>query len=420
MPPQKQNSGFVLPQIIDPPRKCIKIWIPNEVYHRGAFWGAIFELTQFFNWQQNRPDDARAVANLWFDIWSEATRENDMNGCCADTALQYRVNPTTGLIEQSANGGTTWQPAANTLQQYIVEPVPPVTAGTSATKCDAATNVSGQVDVWITQVTNDFDTAVSLLEFALAVLEAILVAVVTILSAGTLTAAELLVLPTISAACAAAWGAGKTVFVDYWTTENKDKVLCAAFCNIGADGHFTDAQFSAFWNQCNADLPASPAKMLFMGFLSSVGRQGLNAMAATGLSADADCNDCTECLTCEIDSWENALWYGGEYLTSPSTGTFGTEIARDATSITIQSSDRGDGQQAISLSTASGLLCCAFTAEFIGSAPSSTLHFFNYCGNHAAYETMVQDNTAPFTQAFTQCYLQMDAGSWTVKFTIVP
>lgn len=302
MPPQKQNNGFVVPQIIDPPRKCIKIWIPNEVYHRGAFWGAIFELTQFFNWQQNRPEDARAVANLWFDIWSEATRENDGMTCCGDEGLVYRVNPTTGLIQQSANGGTTWQPANNTLQKYIVEPVPPITAGTSATKCDAATNVEGQVEVWIDQVTNDFDTAVSLLEFGLAVLEAILVAVVTILSAGTLTAAELLVLPTISAACAAAWGAGKAVFVAYWTTENKDKILCAAYCNIGDDGSFTDAQFSSFWNECNAQLPASPAKMLFLGFLSSVGRQGLNAMAAVGLAADSDCSSCP-CAPC-IDSWQ--------------------------------------------------------------------------------------------------------------------
>lgn len=308
---RKDNTGYILPIIPDPPRKCVKIWIPDEVYHRAAFWGSIFTLTQAFNWQNTDTEEQRFVANLWFDIWSQATRENDVNGCCGDVAVTYRVNPDTGMIEQSPNGGTTWQPAANTLQQYIVEPVPPVTAGTSSNKCDAATNVGGQVDVWIDQVTNDFDTATTLLEFATAVLEAILVAVVAILSAGLLTAAELLVLPTISAACVAAFGAGKTVFVDYWTTDNKDKVLCAAFCNIENDGHFTDAGFSNFWHKCNADLPASPAKMLFMGFLSSVGRQGLNAMAATGISADADCSDC-DCGGLRVFTWDQIAAHATE------------------------------------------------------------------------------------------------------------
>jgi len=104
-------------------------------------------------------------------------------------------------------------------------------------------------------------------------------------------------LGVLGAALAAAWGAGKVVFDNYWTTENKDIVFCAAVCTIGDDGSFTDAQFSEFWNRCNSDLPPSPAKMLFMGFLSSVGKQGLNAMAASGTSADSDCSDCS-CPDC--------------------------------------------------------------------------------------------------------------------------
>lgn len=223
-----------------------------------------------------------------------------MSCCCVPPAITVRINPTSGQVEQSDDGGLTWEPQPGGLPSVIVTPVPPVTAGTSATKCDAATNVRGQVEEWVSHVSDDFTTAVTLLDFALAVLEAILIAVVTILSAGTLTAVQALVLPTIAAALTAAWGAGKTVFDDYWTTDNFDIVLCAVFCHIGDDGSFTDSQFSATWNQINADLPPSPAKMLFMGFLSSVGTPGLNAMAATGLSADSDCSDCVECLDC----WE--------------------------------------------------------------------------------------------------------------------
>jgi hypothetical protein len=132
-----------------------------------------------------------------------------------------------------------------------------------------------------------------LTEFATAVFSAILAALLLFITGGAIGPIEALIIPTIGAALAAAWGAGKAAFDAYWITENFNIVLCAAYCNIGDDGSFTDAQFTAFWNKCNTDLPASPAKMLFMGFMSSSGATGLNVMAATGFSADADCSDCT-------------------------------------------------------------------------------------------------------------------------------
>lgn len=291
---RQKNDGFVLPQIVDPPRKCVKIWIPNEVYHRGAFWGAIFELTQSFNWQQNPPETAREVANLWYDIWLQATKDNDMDGCCADVAVTFRIDPTSGVIQQSTNGGVSWTPAANGLPSVIVNPVPPITSGVADTKCDAATNLKAQIDVWVAQVSTDFETAGNLVEFATAVFVAILAAVLVILSAGALTPIQALVIPALGAALSAAWGAGKAAFDAYWTVEVNDAILCAALCNIGEDGSFSAAQFTAFWQELNVNLPPSPAKMLFMGFLSSVDKEGLNAMAASGTSADADCGEC-EC-----------------------------------------------------------------------------------------------------------------------------
>lgn len=413
--PYRQN--FPIPAVIDPPKTCLQIEIPDHPDWKAVISGLLFELTYWFNWERTGDTSGAQCAAVWKQVYNSIDW-SDMSCCCEEPAKIFRINPTTGNVEQSTDNGSSWDPAAGGIQSVIVQPVPPVTSGVAATKCDAATNVAGQVDVWIDQVSNDFTTAVSLLEFAIAVLEAILAAVLVVLSAGALTPLEALVLPTLGAALAAAWGAGKAVFDAYWTTDIKDKILCAAFCAIGDDGSFTDAQFSEFWNQVNADLPPSPAKMLFMGFLSSVGMAGLNAMAASGMAADADCSDCTECFECEIDNWHAGLWYSGVYYQDGVGGVTGTEISRDATSITIQSADRGDGQQVISLSTPIGTLCCGFTAEFVGTPPDHTLHFFNSCEQHAEYTTMVPDDTAPFSNPFTQAYLQMDPGSWTVKFTI--
>jgi hypothetical protein len=294
--PYRQN--FPIPAVIDPPKQCLQIWIPNHPDWKAVIAGLLWELSYWFNWERTGDMSGAQCAAVWKQVLNSVDWSN-MSCCCTPPAIIVRINSTTGMVEQSSDNGTTWEPQAGGLPSVIVQPTPPVTSGVAGTKCDAATNVRVQVEEWVAHVSDDFTTAISVLEFGAAVLEAILIAVITILSAGTLTAVEALVLPTIAAALYAAWGAGKTVFDDYWTTDAFDTVLCAVFCHIGADGSFTDNQFSATWNQINTDLPPSPAKMLFMGFLSSVGTAGLNAMAASGLSADADCSDCVECLTCQ-------------------------------------------------------------------------------------------------------------------------
>lgn len=289
------RPNFPIPENIHAPWCCLEIQVPDDPTWKSVVAGLLYELQYWFNWQRDDANSGKECAAVWKQIyleidWNLMACKN--GNCCTPPAITIRINPTTGLPEQSSDGGTTWTPAAGGLQSVIVEPVPPVTSGVAGTKCDAATNLAGQVDVWIAQVETDFDTAVSLLEFGIGVLEAILLAVVTVLTLGTLTAVQAAVLPLLGAALFAVWGAGKAVFTAYWTTDVKNKIFCAAFCTIGEDGAFTDAQFSTFWNRCNSEMPVGPAKMLFMGFLSSVGRQGVNAMAATGMSADGDCGDC--------------------------------------------------------------------------------------------------------------------------------
>lgn len=355
------GKGIPIPNVIDPLDSMpVTLCIPKNRDHSAAFFGALYELTVWNNWQQNGTRQGAEVAAVWMRYylsWDRAMNdlecEDGMNNCCTEPAIIKRVNPVTGLIEQSTDGGLTWTPVAGGIQSVIVQPVPPVTSGVSATKCDAATNVSGQVQVWIDQVSNDFDTAESLLAFGEAVLIAILAAILTIVSAGVLTPLQALVLPTIGAALTAAWAAGKAVFDAYWTTEIKDKILCAAFCNIGEDGSFTDAQFSVFWNKVNSDLPASPAKMLFMGFLSSVGKEGLNAMAASGMAADSDCEDC--CASCDAANWSITI-FGGVPV--------GTLIGRGASFIDVKTEIVAGfgGGQFVQITTPDSMTCCTITS----------------------------------------------------------
>jgi len=311
--PYRQN--FPIPAVIDPPKTCLQIEIPDDPGWKAVISGLLFELTYWFNWERTGDTSGAQCAAVWKQVYNSIDWSN-MSCCCEEPAVIVRINPTTGNIEQSSDGGMTWGPQPGNLQSVIVQPVPPVTSGVAANKCDAATNVAEQVNAWIEQVTGDFDTAVTLFEFAIAVVEAIIAAVLLILSSGALSPLEALVLPTIGAAVGAAWAAGKAAFIAYWTDDIKNLILCAFFCNIGDDGSFTDAQFSAAWNQINSELPPGPPKMLFLGFLSSVGNAGLNAMAASGLSADADCSDCA-CVPCGPDAWAWPTVFvaeGGDYV----------------------------------------------------------------------------------------------------------
>lgn len=378
--PVERREGWELPDVIDPPESMeVTICIPKNVTHMKAFWGALLELTFWNNWQPDPEHKGTLVARVWYRYflsWQRSMNElpdceGGMAQCCVPPQITLRINPATGNVEQSPDGGNTWSPAAGGFQSVIVEPVPPVTSGVAATKCDAATNVSGQVQVWIDQVSNDFTTAVTLLDFGLAVIAAVAAAVLTVLTGGALAPVEALALAALGAALTAAWGAGKAVFDAYWTTEIKDQILCAAFCNIGEDGSFSEAQFSAFWNKVNSQLPPSPAKMLFMGFLSSVGKQGLNAMAASGMSADADCEDCVCSIDCVVDDWAVKVFNGTPMGTIDSVG--------DNYIIGTLTLHPDFGQYVFQIQAPTDSACCVIDSIEVLSGADNTANFYIPC-----------------------------------------
>jgi len=387
--PYRQN--FPIPAVIDPPKMCLQLQIPDHPEWKAVISGLLLQPAYWFNWERTGDTSGAQCAAVWKEVYNSIDWSNMSCGCCDDIPHRYRVNPTTGNLEQSINGGVSWSAAAGGLQDLIVEPVPPVTSGVAATKCDAATNVAGQVDQWIAQVATDFDTAASILEFATAVLVAIAAAVFAALSLGALTAAEALVIPTIMAACVAAFGAGKVAFEAYWTTDVKDKILCAAFCNIGDDGSFTEAQFTAFWNDINADLPVGPAKMLFVGFLSSVGKEGLNAMAASGMSADADCEDCA-CEPGCVTEW---------HISEPNPGdVLGVITAQDDTHIEASTTNPQGGSGFYIYMDSGSMDNCCYVDYTLVESSSSVSASWQLCGSTEIQSGIISPGKCAWTLIF--------------------
>lgn len=68
------RAQWTLPTVIDPPtRLCVVVPVPDERFHRAAFWGAMLDLASAYKWQDDVAHRARMVALVWRDIVDNLT-----------------------------------------------------------------------------------------------------------------------------------------------------------------------------------------------------------------------------------------------------------------------------------------------------------------------------------------------------------
>lgn len=106
-----KDGGYLLPAVIDPPRISFCIEIPNEFNHILAFFGAMDDLTKWYNWQRDDAHTGTEVAKVWANIWDKAHQAymnrseegcTDMTDpCCPET------NDLLGQILTLLKGGAT-------------------------------------------------------------------------------------------------------------------------------------------------------------------------------------------------------------------------------------------------------------------------------------------------------------------------
>lgn len=286
------EKGWIIPPEVSDKRKCIKIYIPDDTYDRGAFWGALYALTYSWNWRAGGDTPPQDMANMWAEIWKEAYDRSNGMSCCEDQPVLNRINPETGRPEVSYTNGTTWATDPNDPEQHIPLYPPLVTSTSGKTKCDAATNASEHFNDLIASTHTNLAAASTVFGLAQAVAEAALAIFIVIVSGGTLS-------PIVATFMAAIWAAAQGVFAlgldaydAYWSEDKKDAVLCAIYCNIGDNGQFTEAQYQAFRAKVKDQLPASPALDIIMTSVNAGGARGLSQMASYGNAALADCSSC--------------------------------------------------------------------------------------------------------------------------------
>lgn len=64
------RDRFTLPEVVNPPDSlCFQIRVPNERWHLAAFFGVMYDLTQWINWELDPTHKATQAAQVWKKIW---------------------------------------------------------------------------------------------------------------------------------------------------------------------------------------------------------------------------------------------------------------------------------------------------------------------------------------------------------------
>jgi hypothetical protein len=140
------KKQYIIPVPLDPGVvRCFKVYVPADPLYLGAFWNAYEYFTKNNAWERDAEHRAIDAAALWRVSYELARSAYDAGEDC-DVAFQLRqntVNPC--LLEQSIDGGETWQTAFNYLLcGGSVLPVPPYggsPSGASDAAASATTNI---------------------------------------------------------------------------------------------------------------------------------------------------------------------------------------------------------------------------------------------------------------------------------------
>lgn len=423
-------------EVVPENRICVSFTIPDNATYRQIMVDWMNQLCYQYNWQRDAGHNAVTCSNLFkqsrFEMiqsLTEGCMGDDMyfrmrinpddqctseaqyepsgdwipfmtQGCCCDSSTQvieHRVNPTTGQLEISTDSGTTWTPDPESPITTLVQWPPPVTAGVSSNKCDAATNGKQHIEDLIAGCSEWLETAGTVLELAVGVCTALLT-LIAAFSAGTLAPAAAALATAIWAAAAAALEIGKTAFDGYWTTVERDKITCALFCTIGDDGSFTEAQYNAFLAKWTADATPSPAFNLVIQSVKAGGRAGLNNLCSYGSAAESDCSDCA-CGSCDWSTW--AIWDNG------------TIVTQTAETLVVDAVEGAGGKYYVSVKSSGIADCCCNVTIDTGTEVMEAIGY-NPCGDSQADHTHV---SFTYVGQLANAFEMRGANPFTVTFT---
>jgi hypothetical protein len=319
--PYRQN--FPIPAVIDPPKTCLCIEIPNHPDWKRVIAGLLSELRYWYNWERTGTMAGAECAAVWKDVFNSIDW-SDMSCCCDSIPVQFRFT-VAGVLERSVDGGVTWVAAPEYDPRHNSTRFPPVSGADGSDKrCVAAAGMTALIKSQVgDQLTDDmgrYTLAQLLTDWVNTLLQTsnIFTALLTI-AANQIFA---LVISVLRAALT------DTVY---------SQLQCIFYCRMESDASFTDAGVERVRSDIG-DQIGGVATLFLQQLVFLLGSVGMTNLARSGGATTGDCSECDCPLDCP-DRW-NA--FGETILTNNGDG-----------SITAASYFNGS-QHAILIGTADG------------------------------------------------------------------
>lgn len=142
---------YILPEDLTPPaRRCVRFFIPNEIWYEAAFWGAVQELIYSWNWEGQEQDKA-TVTSLWQEVIQTARQSWELGDC--DLPVSFRVAG--GRIEYSPDSGATWLDIGDACNCETSQIMQPQYNPDTPTYEDRACNIAIGLINWLMEKYND-------------------------------------------------------------------------------------------------------------------------------------------------------------------------------------------------------------------------------------------------------------------------
>lgn len=205
--------------------------------------------------------------------WQEAWR---MDNCCEDDNITRIVD---GIVEESGDGGVTWTPITDD-PRFIGITLPPRPEAEG--KCNAAQSTVDMIEAHFDELVADMTVGASVT----ALIAAILALAAIVVSLGTLT-------PLIMPLAAALFYAGTSAVSAALTSGVYEELKCLIYCYSQSDGSYTQAGWAALRERIDSGGEITElASALLFDYVTLLGSTGLSNAASYNPTAVGDCSEC--------------------------------------------------------------------------------------------------------------------------------
>lgn len=327
--PRRKFAWLTPDEFLEGDYVCHPLLIPRPFV--PAVMGAIYELTQAYNWEQHGAMTAEQATELMSAMLLEANenecgmatmdvRQNPLNPCllekqiapdtweifatisdCGEDDLFQRYNDETGEFETSADG-VNWDTARNRDPRFVG---PRIELDASA-DCDDAKAIVGYLQYASDLVLDHIELGSALVVVAAALASALAI----VFSAGTLAGPGLALISAIS-------GLGSATVRAALTNEIWTDLMCLIHCTIAGHDTISDADFDAIRTGLGDIATGTAHTVLWnaINLLGPVGLQNVIAYETTATGLPADCSNC-DCEApwseCSFNGLGQRIWVESE------------------------------------------------------------------------------------------------------------